>query len=90
MKTERTVLAILPMGNVAFVAPDEDESWSRERGEAFRDCAREMLADGAAPDAVAAACGYASHADFRRVFRRYVGETVRRWTLAQRRASPEP
>ena len=45
--------------------------------------AREMLADGVAPDAVASACGYASHADFRRVFQRYSGVTVRQWVVAQ-------
>ena len=47
--------------------------------------AKEMLADGAPPDAVASACGYASHADFRRVFQRYSGVTVRQWIVAQHR-----
>jgi len=33
---------------------------------------------------VAVACGYASLADFRRVFKKRVGETVRKWTNSQR------
>ena len=45
--------------------------------------AKGLLAGGMAPDLVAAACGYASHADFRRVFRRRVGMTVRAWTIAK-------
>ena len=43
--------------------------------------AKELLAAGTAPDAVGAACGYASHDDFRRVFRKRIGTTIRKWTL---------
>lgn len=43
--------------------------------------AKELLLLGKPPDFVAAECGYASHADFRRVFRRRTGQTVRRWLL---------
>ena len=52
------------------------------------DRAMGMLSKGRRPDAVAAECGYASVADFRRVFRKRVGETVREWTLSQRPPSP--
>ena len=47
--------------------------------------AMELLANGVFPDLVASECGYASHADFRRVFRQRIGATVRQWTLAHRR-----
>ena len=47
--------------------------------------AMELLANGAFPDLVASQCGYASHADFRRVFRQRIGVTVRQWTLKHRR-----
>lgn len=46
-----------------------------------------MLVEGRRADAVASACGYASVADFRRVFRKRVGETVRNWTNSQRTSS---
>jgi len=46
--------------------------------------AKGLLAEGTAPDFVSAACGYASHADFRRVFKRRMGVTVRAWTIAHR------
>ena len=49
------------------------------------DRAKALLAGGKAPDAVAAECGYASHADFRRVFKRRVGMTVRQWCLKNAR-----
>ena len=42
----------------------------------------ELLALGKPGDIVAAECGYVSHDDFRRVFRRRVGTTARQWTLA--------
>ena len=41
--------------------------------------AKELLADGIAPDAVGARCGYASHDDFRRVFRTRLGTTIKSW-----------
>ncbi len=44
--------------------------------------AKSLLATGTAPGIVAEKCGYASHEDFRRVFRNRIGETVRNWTLA--------
>ena len=44
--------------------------------------AKELLATGTAPDVVGAECGYASHDDFRRVFRNRVGMTIRKWMLA--------
>lgn len=43
--------------------------------------AKALLASGKAPDAAAAASGYASYDDFRRVFRKRVGTTVRKWRL---------
>ena len=49
--------------------------------------AMSMLVEGRRADAVASACGYASVADFRRVFRKRVGETVRNWTNSQRTPS---
>lgn len=48
------------------------------------DRAKELLAAGTLPEAVADRCGYASLADFRRVFRKRVGQTVRAWTIARR------
>ena len=45
--------------------------------------AKGLLLSGIAPDAVGALCGYASHQDFRRVFRNRVGTTIRRWTLSR-------
>ncbi len=47
--------------------------------------AMELLANGMFPDIVASQCGYASHADFRRVFRKRIGVTIRQWTLKHRR-----
>ncbi len=44
--------------------------------------AKELLAAGNAPDFVGAECGYSSHDDFRRVFRKRVGTTIRKWTMA--------
>ena len=44
--------------------------------------AKELLAAGTQPDIVAGECGYASYDDFRRVFRRRVGTTARKWALA--------
>lgn len=41
--------------------------------------AREMLARGILPDLVAQECGYGSVNDFRRVFKRRTGMTIRRW-----------
>lgn len=49
--------------------------------------AQDLLTIGTAPDIVAAECGYSSHGDFRRVFRKRMGETVRNWTLANRKAA---
>ncbi len=46
------------------------------------DRARALLAAGTAPDIVGAECGYASHDDFRRVFRKRIGTTIRKWTQA--------
>ena len=46
------------------------------------DRAKELLATGIAPDVVGAECGYASHDDFRRVFRKRVGTTIRKWMLS--------
>ncbi len=46
--------------------------------------ARELLATGMPQDAVGAACGYASHDDFRRVFRKRIGTTARKWALQHR------
>ena len=46
------------------------------------DRAKELLAAGTAPDIVGAQCGYASHDDFRRVFRKRIGTTIRKWTLS--------
>ena len=43
--------------------------------------ARELLLAGKPTDFVAAACGYASYDDFRRVFRKRMGATARQWTL---------
>ena len=43
--------------------------------------ARELLLAGKPTDVVAAACGYASYDDFRRVFRNRMGATARQWTL---------
>ena len=48
------------------------------------DRAKDLLLDGRHPGIVAAACGYASSDDFRRVFRLRVGSTPRRWALAHR------
>jgi LacI family transcriptional regulator len=47
------------------------------------DRAKELLASGTAPDIVGAECGYASHDDFRRVFRKRIGTTIRKWTLSR-------
>ena len=44
----------------------------------------DLLRHGKPGDVVAAACGYASHDDFRRVFRTRVGTTARKWALAHR------
>ena len=44
--------------------------------------AKDLLMQGRPPDMVAADCGYASIDDFRRVFRRLVGTTPRRWVMA--------
>ena len=44
--------------------------------------AKELLAAGTPPDIAAARCGYASHDDFRRVFRHRIGTTARQWALA--------
>lgn len=41
--------------------------------------AKEMLARGVRPDIVAQECGYGSLNDFRRVFKRRLGTTIRRW-----------
>ncbi len=45
--------------------------------------AKELLRDGKRPDYVGALCGYASHDDFRRVFRKRTGMTIRKWMLEQ-------
>ena len=50
--------------------------------------AKELLAAGTQPDIVAAECGYASHDDFRRVFRRRVGTTARQWALQRQQRHP--
>ena len=47
------------------------------------DRAKELLAAGTAPDIVGAQCGYSSHDDFRRVFRKRIGTTIRKWTLSR-------
>lgn len=44
--------------------------------------ARELLSLGKPGDIVAAECGYASHDDFRRVFRAKMGMTARKWVYA--------
>ncbi len=41
--------------------------------------AQDMLARGVQPDIVAQNCGYASANDFRRVFKRRTGKTIRQW-----------
>lgn len=41
--------------------------------------AQDMLARGVEPDIVAQTCGYASTNDFRRVFKRRTGTTIRQW-----------
>lgn len=41
--------------------------------------AQDMLTRGVQPDIVAQSCGYASTNDFRRVFKRRVGKTIRQW-----------
>ena len=41
--------------------------------------AQDMLARGVQPDIVAQNCGYASTNDFRRVFKRRTGKTIRQW-----------
>lgn len=41
--------------------------------------AKEMLASGMLPDIVAQECGYGSVNDFRRVFKRRIGTTIRHW-----------
>ena len=46
--------------------------------------ARELLAAGKSLVFVASACGYASCDDFRRVFRRRIGVTARKWVAANR------
>jgi LacI family transcriptional regulator len=43
--------------------------------------AKELLREGKRPDYVGALCGYASHDDFRRVFRNRVGMTIRKWMI---------
>lgn len=43
------------------------------------ECAKEQLAVGHRPDLVAADCGFASHDDFRRVFRKRCGMSVKAW-----------
>lgn len=48
------------------------------------DRAKDLLRDGRHPGVVAAACGYGSTDDFRRVFRLRVGTTPRQWALAHR------
>ena len=45
--------------------------------------AKGLLLSGIAPDDVGTRCGYASHQDFRRVFRNRVGTTIRRWMLSR-------
>jgi LacI family transcriptional regulator len=50
--------------------------------------AKELLSAGTQPDIVAAECGYASHDDFRRVFRRRVGTTARQWALQRQQRHP--
>lgn len=46
--------------------------------------AREMLTRGILPDIVAQECGYGSVNDFRRVFKRRTGTTIRRWIRERR------
>ena len=46
--------------------------------------AKELLLLGKSADFVASECGYASYDDFCRVFKRRVGSTVRKWTLAEK------
>ena len=48
------------------------------------DRAKDLLRDGRHPGVVAAACGYGSPDDFRRVFRLRAGATPRQWALAHR------
>ena len=50
--------------------------------------AQDLLRAGKSAAFAADVCGYASLVDFRRVFRRRVGSTVRAWTLAARTAAP--
>ena len=47
--------------------------------------AQDLLRAGKPASFVADMCGYASLVDFRHVFKRRVGKTVRQWTLAARR-----
>ena len=44
--------------------------------------AKDLLRQGRRPDLVAADCGFASHDDFRRVFRRRLGLSVKAWKAA--------
>ena len=46
--------------------------------------AKALLLHGEPIDAVAEKTGYASAADFRRVFKRYTGISPKRWTKAER------
>ena len=48
------------------------------------DHARELLRQGRRPDLVASECGFASHDDFRRVFRRRTGMSVKAWKAVAR------
>ena len=48
--------------------------------------AQDLLRAGKSAAFAADVCGYASLVDFRRVFRRRVGSTVRKWTLGQKRS----
>lgn len=46
--------------------------------------AKELLRQGRRPDLVASDCGFASHDDFRRVFRRRTGMSVKAWKATER------
>ena len=48
------------------------------------DSAKAFLLHGEPIDAVAGKTGYASAADFRRVFKRYTGVSPKRWTKAEK------
>ena len=75
MGVSRTLADILFRKTLGQTILDEIHSVRLDR-------AKELLAAGTAPDIVGAECGYASHDDFRRVFRKRLGTTIRKWTLS--------